>query len=58
MWLDEAEYCKASYEAGRRNYLLKDRRWGKGELDISVLAFLIQKELSGVLLFVDSITEN
>lgn len=22
MWLDEAEYCKASYEAGRRNYLL------------------------------------
>lgn len=39
MWLDEAEYCKVSYEAGRRNYLLKDRRWGKGELDISVLAF-------------------
>lgn len=39
LWLDEAEYCKASYEAGRRNYLLKDRRWGKGELDISVLAF-------------------
>lgn len=39
MWLDEAEYCKASYEAGRRDYLLKDRRWGKSELDISVLAF-------------------
>lgn len=39
MWLDEAEYCKASYEAGRRDYLLKDRRWRKGELDISVLAF-------------------
>ena len=39
MWLDEAEYCKASYEAGRRDYLLKDKRWGKGELDISVLAF-------------------
>ena len=39
MWLDEVEYCKASYEAGRRDYLLKDRRWGKGELDISVLAF-------------------
>ena len=39
MWLDEAEYCKASYEAGRRDYLLKDRRWGKGELDNSVLAF-------------------
>ena len=39
MWLDEVEYCKASYEAGRRYYLLKDRRWGKGELDISVLAF-------------------
>ena len=39
MWLDEAEYCKTSYEAGRRDYLLKDKRWGKGELDISVLAF-------------------
>ena len=39
MWLDEVEYCKASYEAGRCDYLLKDRRWGKGELDISVLAF-------------------
>ena len=39
MWLDEVEYCKASYEAGRRDYLLKDRRWGKGKLDISVLAF-------------------
>ena len=39
MWLDEVEYCKASYEAGRRDYLLKDRRWGKSELDISVLAF-------------------
>ena len=39
MWLDEAGYCKASYESGRRDYLLKDPRWGKGELDISVLAF-------------------
>lgn len=39
MWLDEAEYCKASYEAGRRDYLLKDKRWDKGELFVSLLAF-------------------
>ena len=39
MWIDEAGYCKASYESGRRDYLLKDPRWGRGELDISVLAF-------------------
>ncbi len=39
MWVDEVEYCTASYEGGRRDFLLKDRRWGKGELDISVLAF-------------------
>lgn len=39
MWLDEAEYCKASYEAGRRDYLLKDKRWDKGELIVSLLAF-------------------
>lgn len=39
MWLDEAEYCKASYEAGRRDYLLKDKRWDMGELIVSLLAF-------------------
>lgn len=37
--LDSAEYCKARYEAGRRDYLLKDKRWGKGVLHLSVLAY-------------------
>ena len=58
MWLDEAEYCKASYEAGRRDYLLKDRRWERVNSIFPSWLFLIQKELSGVLLLVDSITEN
>ncbi len=37
--LDSAEYCEARYEAGRRDYLLKDKRWGKGVLRLSVLAY-------------------
>jgi len=36
---DSAEYCKAIYDAGRRDYILKDKRWGNGELRISVLAY-------------------
>ena len=39
MQLDSAEYCKAIYDAGRRDYILKDKRWGKGELRVSVLAY-------------------
>lgn len=35
--LDSTEYCKASYEAGQRTYILRDKRWGKGELKLSVL---------------------
>ena len=37
--VDSAEYCKAVYDAGRRDYILKDKRWGGGELRISVLAY-------------------
>lgn len=37
--LDSVDYCKAGYEAGRRDYLLRDKRWGQGELRLSVLAF-------------------
>ena len=37
--IDSAQYCEARYEAGRRDYLLKDARWGKGILRISVLAY-------------------
>ena len=36
--LDETEYCRASYRDGRREYLLKDKRWGAGVLRIEVLA--------------------
>lgn len=37
--LDSVEYCKARYEAGKREYLMKDKRWGSGVLKLSVLAY-------------------
>lgn len=37
--LDSVEYCKARYEAGKREYLMKDKRWGSGVLRLSVLAY-------------------
>lgn len=37
--IDSASYCKSVYEAGRRDYILRDSRWGNAELTISVLAF-------------------
>lgn len=39
MQLDSVEYCEARYEAGRRDYLLKDKRWGNGVMRLSVLAY-------------------
>lgn len=39
MQIDSADYCKAVYDAGRRDYVLKDKRWGNGELRLSVLAY-------------------
>ena len=36
--LDETEYCLATYGNGRRYYLLKDQRWGKGYIRMEVLA--------------------
>lgn len=39
MQVDSADYCKAIYDAGRRDYILKDKRWGNGVLHISVLAY-------------------
>ena len=39
MQIDSAEYCKAIYDAGRRDYILRDKRWGNGELQVSVLAY-------------------
>ena len=39
MQIDSADYCKAVYDAGRRDYILRDKRWGKGELQVSVLAY-------------------
>lgn len=35
--LDSADYCKAIYEAGRRDYILRDKRWNGGELTLTVL---------------------
>ena len=37
--LDSVEYCRARYEAGKREYLMKDKRWGSGVLKLSVLAY-------------------
>ena len=37
--LDSVEYCKARYEAGKREYLMEDKRWGGGVLKLSVLAY-------------------
>lgn len=39
MQIDSAAYCKAIYDAGRRDYILRDKLWGNGELRISVLAY-------------------
>ena len=36
--LDSTDYCRATYANGRREYLLKDQRWGEGVLRIEVLA--------------------
>ena len=36
--LESAEYCEARYIDGRRDYLVRDARLGKGQLRISVLA--------------------
>lgn len=40
--LDSVEYCEARYEAGCRSYLLRDKRWSGGEIQISVLADKVQ----------------
>lgn len=39
MALDSTEYCEARYVGGRRDYILRDRRWGRGVLRLSVVAF-------------------
>lgn len=36
--LDSTAFCEARYRAGRRTYLLRDPRWGHGELHLSVVA--------------------
>ncbi len=37
--LVEADHCEARYTAGRRSYVLTDRRWGQGKVKMSVLAY-------------------
>lgn len=36
--LDQTEYCRSAYGNGRREYILRDRRWGEGLIRIEVLA--------------------
>ena len=37
--LDSTDYCEARYVNARRDYLLRDKRWGNGTLQLSVLAY-------------------
>ena len=37
--LDKTDYCEARYTAGRRSYVVKDKRWAGGVVRIWVLAF-------------------
>jgi hypothetical protein len=36
--LDSTDYCKASYRDGMRDYVLRDERWGTGQLRVGVVA--------------------
>ena len=36
--LDSAAYCRAYYEGGMRSYILRDERWGDGEIRVLALA--------------------
>ncbi|MBM6992382.1 MAG: DUF4450 domain-containing protein [Prevotella sp.] len=36
--LDSTDYCEARYQAGRREYVVRDRRWNGGELRLAVVA--------------------
>lgn len=36
--LDLAEHCKASYQGGRRVYVLTDSSWGEGQVEIYAMA--------------------
>lgn len=39
MALDSTSYCESRYEGGRRDYTLRDERWGGATLHVSVLAY-------------------
>lgn len=39
MALDSTGYCESRYEGGRRDYTLRDDRWGGATLHVSVLAY-------------------
>ena len=41
--LDATDYCAASYEAGVRRYVLRDRRWNEAELQVEVVAMTDQE---------------
>lgn len=40
MQLDSTSYCRASYTANRRDYTLRDSKWGDGEVTLSLVSFL------------------
>ena len=41
--LDQASWCEARYQGGRRSYLVRDDAWGGAQLRITVLASFFQE---------------
>lgn len=41
--LDETSYCEARYRGGVRSYVVKDRKWGNGVLNITAMASFFQE---------------
>ena len=44
--LDSTSYCEARYQGGLRTYVVRDASWGRGELQLSVLA--LSEEEGGI----------
>lgn len=41
--LDQASYCEARYQGGRRSYIVRDDSWGGAELEITAMASFFEE---------------
>jgi hypothetical protein len=41
--LDSTSYCESRYQGGKREYILKDHRWGKGVLHVTAWASFFEE---------------